>query len=44
MNEIYERHACEYDVLGFPGGPFDVIIEGWSFGHSVVFPRMAASC
>jgi len=27
---------ADNDALGKPGGPYDVIIEGWSFGHSAV--------
>jgi len=31
-----EYSLVDNDVLGFPGGPYDVIVEGWSFGHSAV--------
>jgi SAM-dependent methyltransferase len=31
-----EYSLADNDSLGNPGGPYDVIIEGWSFGHSAV--------
>lgn len=36
FGEKIRYSLMDNDILGNSGGPYDVIVEGWSFGHSAV--------